>query len=140
MNYLIGFTIALLVAAFARFSGFDRDRSFYPTVVVVVALYYVLFAAMGGSARALVLESIVMTVFAALAVAGFKGSLWLVVAALAGHGVMDLLHAHIVENPGVPEWWPGFCSAADVGLALALAWIIKVAAPAPYAPGLPEVR
>jgi hypothetical protein len=140
VSYLIGFTIALLVAAFARFSGFDRDRSFYPTVVVVIALYYVLFAAMGGSARALVLESIMMTVFAALAVAGFKGSLWLVVAALAGHGVMDLFHAQIVENPGVPEWWPGFCAAADVGLALALAWVIKVAAPAAYAPHLPEVR
>ncbi len=140
MSALVGVMVALLVVAFARFSGFDRDRSFYPTLVVVIALYYVLFAAMGGSSRALILESIIMTVFAAFAVAGFKRSLWLIVAALAGHGAMDLFHARIVDNPGVPEWWPGFCSAADFGLALALAWIIKVSAPPSYASRLPEVK
>lgn len=125
MSYLVGIAIALLVAAFARVSGFDRDRSFYPTLLVVIALYYVLFAAMGGSMRALVLESLLMTVFATVAVAGFKHGLWIVVVGLAGHGVMDLFHGLIVTNPGVPEWWPGFCMAADVGLAACLCWVIK---------------
>lgn len=126
MSYLIGATLALLVAAFARWAGFDRDRSFYPTVLIVIASYYVLFAVMGGSTRALVLESLVMTAYAAFAVAGFKGSPWLVVAGLAAHGVMDFFHGDIVNNPGVPEWWPGFCLAYDVAAAGCLAWIIKV--------------
>ena len=128
MNYLIGFVLALFVGAFAQWTGFDRDRAFYPTVLIVVASYYVLFAVMGGSTRALVIESMVMITFAAFAVAGFKRSLWLVAAGLAAHGVMDFFHGHIVENPGTPEWWPGFCGAFDVVAAACLAWIIGVPA------------
>jgi ubiquinone/menaquinone biosynthesis C-methylase UbiE len=36
-----------------------------------------------------VIESVVMTLFATAAVAGFKSSMWFVVVALAGHGVFD---------------------------------------------------
>jgi len=126
VSIIIGVTLALLVAVFGRFSGFDRERSFYSTVLIVVASYYVLFAVMGGSTRALILESMVMTVFAAFAVAGFKHGLWLVAAGLAAHGVMDFFHGHIVENPGVPEWWPGFCGAFDVVAAAWVAWILKI--------------
>jgi len=72
------------------------------------------------------METMVMTVFAAAAVAGFKGSPWLVVAGLAGHGVMDFFHAGIVNNPGVPEYWPGFCLAYDVAAAVCLAWLIRL--------------
>lgn len=125
MSYLIGMSLSLLVAVFARWAGLDRDRGFYPTVLIVVALYYVLFAVMGGSTRALVIESVVMAAFAAFAVAGLRRSLWLVAAALAGHGVMDFFHAALVTNPGVPEWWPGFCLGYDVGAAACLAWLIK---------------
>ena len=125
MSIMIGVTLALLVAGFARWTGFDRDRSFYPTVLIVIASYYVLFAVMGGSTRALVIELIVMTAFAAFAVAGFKRGLWLVATALAAHGVMDFFHGHLVDNPGVPEWWPGFCGTFDVAAAACLAWLIK---------------
>jgi hypothetical protein len=92
----------------------DRDRAFYPTLLIVIASYYVLFAVMAGSAHALVVESIAMTAFAFAAVAGFKLNLWLVVGALAGHGVFDSVHSHLVTNPGVPTWWPTFCLAFDV--------------------------
>ena len=61
MGYAIGIVLALCVSVFARAVGFDRDRAFYPTVLVVIASYYVLFAAMGGSMRALIVESIVMS-------------------------------------------------------------------------------
>ena len=72
MAYIVGILVGLLVCVFARGTGFDRDRAFYPTVLVVIALYYVLFAVMGGSMRALVLESVAMSVFAVVAVVGFK--------------------------------------------------------------------
>ena len=127
MNYLIGFVLALLVAAFARLTGFDRDRSFYPTVLIVIASICVLFAVLGGSTRALVVETVMMTAFAAAAVAGFKGSPWIVATGLAAHGVMDFFHAGLVDNPGVPEYWPGFCLAYDVAAAAALGGSIKAA-------------
>jgi hypothetical protein len=84
MPYLIGLVLSAGVAVFARVVGFDRDRAFYPTVMIVIAAYYVLFAVMSGSVQTVVIESVVMTLFAAAAVAGFKSSAWIVVVALAG--------------------------------------------------------
>ena len=110
---------------FARCVGFDRDRAFYPIVMIVIASYYVLFAAMTDSVQTVLLESSVMTLFAIAAVVGFKSSTWIVVAALTGHGVFDALHGHVLENSGVPAWWPAFCLAYDLGAAGSLAWLIK---------------
>lgn len=125
MPLLVGILLSLGVAVFARRVGLDRDRAFYPTVMIVIALYYVLFAVMSGSVRAVLIESIVMTGFAAAAVAGFKSSRWIVVAALFAHGVMDTFHGQVIANNGVPAWWPAFCSAYDVGAAACLAWYSK---------------
>jgi hypothetical protein len=122
MPYVIGLVLSVGVALFARFAGFDRDRAFYPTVTIVMASYYVLFAAMSDSVQAVLLESSVLSVFAIAAVAGFKSSAWIVVAALAGHGVFDALRGHVLESSGVPVWWPAFCLTFDVGAAAALAW------------------
>jgi hypothetical protein len=124
MEYAIGIALALVVSCFARVTGFDRDRVFYPTMAVIVASYYVLFAAMRGSEHTLIVESIVMVVFVVVAVIGFKFNLWLVVACLAGHGVFDVFHDLVTINPGVPEWWPAFCLAFDVCAAGFLAWLL----------------
>lgn len=48
MAALIGLSLAFAVAIFGRIAGFDRDRAFYPTVLIVVASYYVLFAAVAA--------------------------------------------------------------------------------------------
>jgi len=125
MPYLIGIVLSVAVAVFARYVGFDRDRAFYPTVIIVVAAYYVLFAAMTGSVHMVLLESIGLVAFSIAAVVGFKSSAWIVAAALAGHGVFDALHSHILENSGVPVWWPAFCAAYDIGAGAWLAWLLK---------------
>jgi hypothetical protein len=114
MEYLIGIVLAMVVCLFAMLAGFDRDRVFYPTMVLVIATYYILFAVMGKSIPALTMESVVASAFLVLAVVGFKKSLWLVAAALAGHGVFDFFHHLVIQNPGVPVWWPGFCLSFDV--------------------------
>lgn len=114
MEYPVGVVLALVVCAFARLAEFDRDRVFYPMLLTVIAAYYILFAAMGKSTPALAIESAVALVFIAVAVAGFRKSLWLVVAALAAHGVFDFFHRLVIRNPGVPAWWPGFCLSFDI--------------------------
>ena len=114
MEYLIGVGLAVAVCAFAMVSGFDRERVFYPTMLVVVAHYYILFAVMGSSTPVLALESLAAAAFLAMAVIGFKKSLWLTAAALAGHGIFDFFHHLLIQNPGVPAWWPGFCMSFDV--------------------------
>jgi hypothetical protein len=124
MPYLAGIVLALTVSGLATLVGLDRDRAFYPTLLLVIASYYVLFAVMGGSGHALVVETLVTTGFLLVAVIGFKTSLWLVVAALAAHGVFDFVHARVVANPGVPAWWPAFCLTYDVTAAAFLAWLL----------------
>ena len=121
MEYLIGVILTLAVVAFAAVIGFDRERAFYPTVLIVIASYYGLFAVMGASTRTLIIESIVAGVFVLVAVFGFKRNYWLLVAALIGHGVFDFAHHFLIDNPGVPRWWPGFCAASDVVFG---AWLV----------------
>jgi len=41
MPYVIGIVLSAGVAVFARVVGFDRDRAFYPTVMIVIACHYV---------------------------------------------------------------------------------------------------
>ena len=125
MALLVGAFLALAVGLFATSLGLDRDRAFYPTVTIVIASYYALFAVMGASTHVLILESFVGAVFLAVAVAGFRSSLWVVVVALAAHGMFDLVHGRVISNPGVPTWWPQFCLTFDVSAAGYLAWLLK---------------
>lgn len=114
MEYLVGFLLSLATVVSAAAIGFDRERSFYSTVLVVIATYYVLFAVLGASRRTVVIEIVIASGFFLLAVLGFKGNLWLVAAALLGHGIFDFIRPSLIANPGVPHWWPGFCMAFDV--------------------------
>jgi hypothetical protein len=125
MEYIVGISLALAVSLLAIFVGFERDRVFYPTAMIVIASYYDLFAIMGGSVHALGLETAVFVGFLALSVIGFKTNLWLVAAALFAHGIFDFVHDQLISNPGVPKWWPGFCLAYDVVAALYLAWLLS---------------
>ena len=118
MEYIVGAALALFVCGAASLLGMDRDRVFYPTVLIVIATYYVLFAVMDGSHKVLLSEITIAAVFTVLAVVGFKRNLWLVAGALAGHGVMDFFHHALVHNSGVPRGWPGFCLAFDLTAAV----------------------
>ncbi len=44
MAILVGALLALAIGGFATVVGLDRDRAFYPTVTIVIALLYSLFA------------------------------------------------------------------------------------------------
>ena len=125
LPFAVGVVLSIGVAVFARVVRLDRDRAFYPTVTIVVASYYVLFAVMSGSVRTVAIELAVMALFVAAAVAGFKSSTWIVAAALAGHGVFDAVHGYFIENAGMPAWWPAWCLAYDVGAGACLAWLLR---------------
>ncbi len=114
MEDLTASVAALAVAALAASLGFHRDRSFAPTILIVVASYYMLFALMGGFGRTLVIEIFAASGFLLLAVLGFKTNPWLIAATMLGHGMFDLLHHFLISNPVVPNWWPGFYLAFDV--------------------------
>jgi hypothetical protein len=114
MAYIVGVVLAAVLCGFGTVVGLDRERGFYPTQMIVIALLYGLFAAMSGSTGVLMMESIGITLFIVAAVIGFKTNLWIVAVALAAHGVYDFLHPRLFENPGAPLWWPAFCGAYDI--------------------------
>lgn len=126
MEYAIGVTAATAVGLFATVIGFDKERSFYPVVLIVIAALYLLFAVMAGSIDSLVAEAIPALLFVAMASFGFRKTPWLVVAGLALHGVFDFFHHAVIVNPGVPVWWAGWCLAYDVVAAAYLAALILV--------------
>lgn len=125
MAYLIGAVLALAAGGLGTVVGLDRDRAFYSTIMMVVASYYALFAVMGGSTHALLVETAVATVFLAVTLVGFKHSLWLVAGALASHCIFDLFHDQLIANPGMPVWWPAFCLSYDGVAAAYLGFLLR---------------
>jgi hypothetical protein len=125
MEYIVGVVLALAISIGASAIGMDRERSFYPTVLAVVATYYALFAIMAGSTHALLSEAVPIAVFLLAAVTGFKKALWWVVIGLVGHGLFDFVHGHLISNPGVPVWWPGWCLAYDITAGAYLACLLS---------------
>ena len=124
MPCVVGIVLSVGVAFFARYVGFDRDRAFYPIVMIVIAAYYVLFAvyerlgsdgghrvggdeAVRGGGRCRVQVERVDRRCGA-------GRPWR----------FDAVHGYVIENAGVPAWWPAWSLSYDVGAAAILAWLI----------------
>jgi hypothetical protein len=124
MELIVGITLALLFCAAAAGLGMDRERVFYPAVVIAVASYYLAFAVIDGRDEVMLSELAIAAVFIAGAVAGFRGNPWIAVVALAGHGVIDAFHHQLVHNIGVPRVWPGFCMSFDVTAAAFVAFVM----------------
>jgi hypothetical protein len=122
MEYLVGAGLALAVSLFATLVGLDRDRAFYPTLLMVIASYYALFAVMGAAPGALARESVAIAGFLLVSIVGFKHNPWVLVGGLCAHGLFDFSHAYLIANSGVPAWWPGFCLTYDVAAGTYLAW------------------
>jgi hypothetical protein len=98
-----------VVSSLAKASRLVRDRAFYPTVLLVIASYYVLFAAMAASVHALIVEAIVMTASSS-AIVGFKGNAWTIVVGLAAHGLFDAVHGAVLHNAGGTDLVSGLLS------------------------------
>lgn len=123
MPIVVGVLLAIAIAALAKFTRFDEERSFYSTVLVIIASYYVLFAVLGGSSHALVWELVIAVVFSTVAIIGALFLPTLVGTGIIAHGLFDLVHDIIIENSGVLTWWPIFCGSLDVLLGL---WVITL--------------
>lgn len=121
MEYAVGILLGIVVGIFSTAVGLDRDRALYPAILVVIASYYGLYAVLGGSNTTIVLEVLTGLVFVAIAAVGFRANLWIVAAGTVGHGVFDIFHHLIIDNPGLPRWWPMFCMSIDIVLGIYLA-------------------
>lgn len=121
MPVVVGVLLAVGIAALAKFTRFDEDRSFYSTVLIIIASYYVLFAVLDGSGHALIWELVIAVAFSTVAITGALFLPTLVGTGIVAHGLFDIVHDVLIENSGVPAWWPSFCASVDVLLGI---WVI----------------
>ena len=118
-----GLGLAVGLILLGRLTGFGRERSYYPMLVLVIASYYPLFAFMAGQNP--MLELACAAAFMALALGPvIWGQAWILVGvALVAHGLFDLwLPGHAGHAAG-PVWWAPFCAAVDLPLGLWVIWL-----------------
>lgn len=124
MDVVAGVLIVVAFVVFSHAMGLHRERGLYPMVLLVIALAYVLLAASDDAFGQAVVEAAMASVFIVAAALGYRGSLWWVVVALLGHAAFDAAHAVFWPTAVIPDWYPGFCVAADGALALHLSFLL----------------
>ena len=122
VSIFIGFALSLAIAVLAKITHFDRDTSFYPSILVFIASFYVLFAVMAG--HSVYRELLIASTFFTAAILGAYKSLFIVGLGIIAHGLYDIFHVIVFSQNVAPIWWPSFCGAVDLTLGL---WVIYLA-------------
>ena len=120
MDILIGIILGLIIVLSGKVTRFENNRWFYPAILIVIGLLYILFGIFDGKVEVIVFETFFAAIFVGAAVAGFKKSLLIAAVGIFLHGVFDVFHNFIIENSGVPNFYPQFCLAVDFVLAFYL--------------------
>lgn len=128
MEFIAGLIAAAAIVGLGHATRQGRSLRFYSTVLVVIALAYVLFAVMAGTVQTMIVESAVAFVFIGVSITAARWgdgqtAAFLVAGGLVAHGGYDLVHPFLVTNPVVPTWWPFFCGVVDVALG---GWVLGV--------------
>lgn len=84
----------------------------YAMGLTFIAAVYIGFAVADGRWRIIAVESSVAASFVVLAAVAVTGSVWLLVAGMAAHGLKDLWQ-HRTQYVTGTRWWPPFCAAVD---------------------------
>ena len=122
---LWGVAVGLAQAATPLLFWWLDTATVYAIGTVGIAFIYIGFAVADGRPKVIAVESGVAMGFVVLAAVAVTGSPWLLVAALAGHGLKDLWQhrTHFVANT---RWWPPFCMTVDFVVAAII--VIEIAA------------
>lgn len=119
--FIIGVALAVALIIFGKLTGYEKDRSFFPTLLIIIASYYLLFATLTDSVSTLLIEITITLFFSVLAVWGSFRFPLLVGAGITLHGLFDFTYSHFYINTGVPVWWPAFCAGIDIPFGL---WVM----------------
>jgi hypothetical protein len=122
---LWGVVVGLAQAATPLLFWWLNTATVYAIGTVGIAFIYIGFAVADGRPKVIAVESGVATGFVVLAAVAITGSPWLLVAALAGHGLKDLWQ-HRTSFVRGTRWWPPFCMTVDFVVAAII--VIEIAA------------
>jgi hypothetical protein len=122
---LWGAFVGLAQAATPLLFWWLNTATVYAIGTVGIAFIYIGFAVADGRPKVIAVESGVAMGFVVLAAVAVTGSPWLLVTALAGHGLKDLWQhrTHFVRGT---RWWPPFCMTVDFVVAAIIA--VEIAA------------
>ena len=129
MAILAGVLFGFGIVGLGYLTRQGRAIPFYSTVLIVIALVYVLFAVMAGDVGVMRLEIAIAAGFIGVAVTGTRlpsrrWAVGLVVARLGLHGGVGLVHYPRCRYAAGPEWWGPFCAVVDVVVGI---WTIGLA-------------
>jgi hypothetical protein len=93
--------------------------------LVLIAGVYIGYAFKDGRASSILIELPTALAFSGAAWAGMNGYPSLIIAALALHGLWDLLHHNVVKTE-IPRWYIPFCAATDWVMAACLFFIWNI--------------
>lgn len=118
-----GFVLGVAPLPLHFFLPKDISYELAAITLVLIAGIYIGYAFKDGRPKTIFLELSVAILFAAAAWLGMNGYPLLIVAALAAHGLWDLLHHKIVATD-VPRWFIPFCAICDwiMAAGLLLIW------------------
>jgi hypothetical protein len=122
---LWGVAVGLAQAATPLLFWWLDTATVYAIGTVGIAFIYIGFAVADGRPKVIAVESGVAMGFVVLAAVAVTGSPWLLVAALAGHGLKDLWQ-HRTHFVSTTRWWPPFCMTVDFVVAAII--VVEIAA------------
>jgi len=123
--FLIGICLTIAVLGISGAIGLHKERGVWPSLLIAIATFYIVFALEHSDNGVIAFQSVIALGFMALALIGYKTSLWFIAAGLALHGVFDAISLKYSANPA-PDWWGPFCIGVDGLLALMLSiWILR---------------
>jgi uncharacterized membrane protein HdeD (DUF308 family) len=122
---LVGSAVGVLTIVVAR--AIRGERWLYSVGLLTLPSLYAFFALRAGDGSAAMRE---LTYGIPYFVAGLAfafvsirqsaivvGAFWIL------HGVYDLAHSRLIDNPGVPVWYPLFCFSVDVVIGAYVLWL-----------------
>lgn len=102
------------------------ERQMYPGLLALLPCFYAFFASVSGHHHISLVELAIGLPWIAVGLAclffdlrrsaQLLGVMWIL------HAVFDLGHQFLLDNPGLPSWYPLWCAVVDVGVGTCLLW------------------
>ena len=115
-----GLVVGALQAASPVAVRWLEPATLHALYIAFIAAVYIGFAVADGRTKVIAVESTIAAAFLVLAALGVSGSVWLLIAGYAAHGVKDFWQ-HRTQFVAGTRWWPPFCAAVDFLVAAILA-------------------
>ena len=124
---ILGLIIAFIAIAMAK--DLDLPPRAFALGTAFLPLFYMLFALTVGDFGAMALEFAYGLPFFILGglcfTRGFKASGVVVVGLWGLHAAYDVYHHMLVDNAGVPFWYPALCLGFDMMMVIYLARLVR---------------